>query len=214
MTESSAPVRKRLEDAARWNDDSDWQEVRRLARRRSAPLALVVVMGAAVVIAAPAFALRHQISAWIASPETNHYPWIDAHCGRAPFTLQFDPSGETIVRAGNQKLARASVGDRAITCSGQVVGHLTTPDESPYRETNINRRRDGATATVTVTCSGDLPLAVEVNPVYGDDSVTGSSLLVADPSTKEIIAGASYQRDPSTGHVWASVGWDSRLCSS
>ena len=210
MTESSALVRDRLERAARWDDDSDWQEVRRLARRQSAPLVLAVVTAAAVVIAAPAFALRHQISAWIASPETNHYPWIDAQCGRGPFALQFNPSGETTVRAGDQTLARASVGDRAITCSGQVVGHLTTPDESPYKETLVNRRRDRA---ATVTCSGDLRLAIQVNPVYEGDNVIGSALFVADANTKEILAGASYQRDSSTGHVWASVAWDSRVCS-
>jgi hypothetical protein len=124
--------------------------------------------------------------------------------------LRFDPSAGATVVADGKTLATASLDDRQITCSAPVVQHTTTPDESPYTEADVDRNRASAT---TVTCTGDTPLEVEVNPIYWDDSIVGSSLLVARRDTKAIIAAAWFKRDPSDGRTWKKVYWSSKACS-
>ena len=49
MTETVDPLRTRLHAAARWDDDSDWRGVRRVARHRAAPVALALVVAVAPV---------------------------------------------------------------------------------------------------------------------------------------------------------------------
>src|SRR5204862_3839500 len=92
MTRTDDPLRERLHRAALWDDDRDWRDVRRRARRQRAPAVLAAALVLVVVVAAPAFAFRHQIADWrrSASPESTHFVDAFVECGRGTFTLTFD----------------------------------------------------------------------------------------------------------------------------
>jgi hypothetical protein len=203
---------ERIRSAVPRHDDSDWSDVRRRARRKAAPAALAVAAIITVLLAAPAFALRHQISdLWAsAEPERNLYVTAVADCGQGTFTLEFDPeSGATVLQDG-QTLAHASLSDRQIDCQAPIRQLKGTPDESPW-----HGDLDGTTsAATTLTCQTGFDLQVGVNPVWFGNEIVGSSLLVADRETQRLIASAGFKRDPTTDTRYSDTYWDTRVCSA
>jgi hypothetical protein len=192
-------------------DDSDWGDVRRRARRKAAPAALAAVGIMTVLLAAPAFALRHQIAdLWAsAEPEKNLYVRAFADCGQGTFTLEFDPERGAVVRQAGQTLARASVTDRQIECDAPIQRFKGTPAESPY-----HGEPDGISHAATkVTCVTDVELEVAVNPVWFGSEIVGSNLLVAERGTKRLIATAGFKRGPD-GRNYSQTYWDTRICSA
>lgn len=212
MTHIDDPLRQRLRRAALWDDDRDWRDVRRRARRQRAPAVLAAALVLVVVVAAPAFAFRHRIADWwsSASPETNHFVDAFAECGRGAFTLTFDPEGGATVQQQGQTLASASFRDRQISCDAKIHLREGTPDElNVYRDV-LDRNSGKATS---VTCSTDTPLEVEVHPVWYENEILGSGLTVAEAETRTDIAGVLIKRD-ETGRNWSRVYWRSEVCST
>jgi hypothetical protein len=165
------------------------------------------------LIAAPAFAFRHQIAdLWAtAEPDRNLYVRAFAHCGEGSFTLEFHPERGAVVRQRAQTLARASVSDRQIDCDAPIHSFKGTPDESRrYHGELAGPRSD----RVTFTCRTDALLEVGVNPIWYRSDITGSAIVVAERQSKRAIAAASFKRDPFTGRIWASASWDATRCAA
>ncbi|HEX6702132.1 MAG TPA: hypothetical protein VF101_15495 [Gaiellaceae bacterium] len=212
MTRIDDPLRERLHRAVSWDDDRDWRDVRRRARRQRAPAVLAAALVLVVVVAGPAFAFRHQIADWwsSASPETNHFVDAFAECGRGAFTLTFDPeSGATVQRQG-QTLAGASFRDRQISCDATIHLRKGTPDELNVYHGVLDRSSGNGTS---VTCSTDTPLEIEVHPVWFENEIVGSGLTVAEAGTRTDIAGVLMKRG-ETGRNWSRVYWSSDVCST
>jgi hypothetical protein len=212
MTRMDDPLRERLHRAALWDDDRDWRDVRRRARRQRAPAVLAAALVLVIVVATPAFAFRHQIAGWwsSASPETNHFVDAFAECGRGAFTLTFDPESGATVEQRGQTLASASFRDRQISCDATIQLREGTPDElNVYRD--VLDRSSGKAASVT--CATDTPLEVEVHPVWFENEIVGSGLVVAEHGTRTDIAGALIKRDEG-GRNWSRVYWRSDVCST
>jgi hypothetical protein len=203
---------KRIRAALPRYDDSDWRDVRRRARRKAAPAALAVSAVVTALIAAPAFAFRHQIAdLWAtAEPDRNLYVRAFAQCGEGSFTLEFHPERGAIVRQRGRTLARASVSDRQIECDAPIQSFKGTPDESRYYGELAGPRSE----SVAITCRTDALLEVGVNPIWYRSDISGSAIVVAERQTKRAIASASFKRDPFTGRIWANAYWDATRCAA
>jgi hypothetical protein len=204
---------ERIRAALPRDDDSDWRDVRRRARRKAAPAALALTAVVTALIAAPAFAFRHEIAdLWAtAEPDRNLYVRAFAPCGEGTFTLEFHPGRGAIVRRGGRTLARVSVSDRQIECDAPIQSSKGTPDE--------NRRYHGELAGpqsegVSITCLTDALLEVGVNPIWYGSDISGSAIVVAERQTKRAIASASFKRDPFSGRIWANAYWDATRCAT
>ena len=202
---------ERIRSAVPGYDDSNWRDVRRRARRKAAPAALAAAGIITVLLAAPAFALRHQIAdLWAsAEPEKNLYVQAFADCGQGTFILEFDPAHGAAVRQDGQTLARASLTDRRIECDAPIRHFKGTPDESPW-----HGELEGSSAATTVICETDVELQVAVNPVWYRSEIVGSNMLVADRKTKRLIASAGFKRDPTDDRTYSQTYWDTRMCSA
>lgn len=203
---------ERIRSAVPRYDDSNWRDVRRRARRQAAPAALAAAGIVTVLLAAPAFAFRHQIAdLWAsAEPEKNLYVRAFADCGQGTFTVEFDPTRGATVRQDGQTLARASLTERQIECDAPIRRFKGTPDESPY-----HGEPDGVSHDATkVTCATDAALEVAVNPVWYGSEIVGSNLLVAERGTKRLIATAGFKRDPTDGRTYSQAYWDTSVCSA
>jgi hypothetical protein len=203
---------ERIRSAVPRQGDSDWRDVRRRARRKAAPAILAAAAIVTVLLAAPAFALRHQIAdLWAsAEPEKNLYVTAVADCGHGTFTLEFDPDRDAIVLQDGQMLAHASLNDRQIDCDAPIHELKATPDESPWH----GDLEGTSSVATTVTCQTDVDLQIGVNPVWFGDEIVGSSLLVADRYTKRLIASAGFKRDPTTDTRYSDTYWDTKVCSA
>jgi hypothetical protein len=203
---------ERIRAALPRDDDSDWRDVRRRARKKAAPAALALTAVVSALIAAPAFAFRHEIAdLWArAEPERNLYVRAFAECGEGSFTLEFHPEQGAVVRQGGRTLARASVSDRQIECDASIHSFKGTPDESRRYHGELVGRDS---ASVAITCRTDALLEVGVNPIWYRSDITGSAIVVADRQTKRYIAAASFKRDPFTGRIWARASWDATRCA-
>lgn len=193
-------------------DDSDWRDVRRRARRKAAPAALALTAVVTALIAAPAFAFRHEIAdLWAtAEPDRNLYVRAFAQCGEGSFTLEFHPKRGAIVRQRGRTLARASVSDRQIECDAPIQSFKGTPDESRYYGELAGPRSE----SVAISCRTDALLEVGVNPIWYRSDISGSAIVVAERQTKRAIASASFKRDPFTGSVWANAYRDATRCAA
>jgi hypothetical protein len=194
------------------HDDSDWRDVRRRARTQRAPIALAAAAILAILIAGPAFALRHQIEdLWTsAEPAKNLYVLAYADCGQGPFTLEFDPAGGAVVRQGGETLATASVTDRRIECDARIHTVKGTPDEDPYQGGGPWRASYVAT---TVSCESDAALQVAVNPIWDEHGkIVGSSLLVAERATRDVIASAVVKEPEPTASPGTARTYYADVC--
>jgi hypothetical protein len=203
---------ERLRLAVPRHDDSDWRDVRRRARRKGAPTAVAAAAIVAILIAGPAFALRHQIEdLWSsAEPAKNLYVLAYADCGQGPFTLVFDPVDGAVVRQGGETLATASVADRRIECDAPIHTFKGTPDEDPYQGGGPWRASYEAT---TVTCETDAALQVAVNPIWERSEIVGSSLVVAERATRDVIASAVLKEpDPTASPGTARTYFARGVC--
>lgn len=218
MTYTDDLVDERIRAAVPRDDDSNWRDVRRRARRKQAPAALAAGAIVAALLAAPAFAFRDQIADWwgTSSPERGEFVKAVAECGQGNFTLSFHPEGGAVVRQGEQTLARASLTEREIECDAPIRLVKSTPAESPYHGA-LDGRSYGATR---VRCVTNVPLEIMVNPVWYEDETTGSwrvigsSLLVAERETKRSIASAVFKRGPTDGRNWSRTYWNPAVCSA
>jgi hypothetical protein len=203
---------QRIRAAVPRYDDSDWRSVRRRARRKAAPVAVAVAAIGTALIAAPAFAFRHQIAElWAtAEPDHNLYVRAFARCGVGSFTLEFHPERGAVVLQGGETLARASVSDRQIDCDARIQSFKGTPDESRYSGELAGPRSE----SVTIACRTDALLEVGVNPIWYRTTISGSALVVAERQTRRAIASASFKRDRVGGRLWANVYWDAERCSA
>lgn len=198
----------RIRSAVPHHDDSNWRDVRRRATRKLAPAALAVVAAIAILLAGPAFALRHQIEdLWTsAEPAKNLYVRAFADCGRGPFTLEFHPVGGAVVRQDGHILASASFTDRQIECDATIQTFKGTPDESRGPDWQPNGPSYQPT---TVTCETSTDLQVSVNPIWDEHgAIVGSAMSVRERATKRLIASAVLQRpDPTAIPGTARVYW-------
>jgi hypothetical protein len=192
---------ERIRSAVPDYDDSNWGDVRRRARRKALPAALAGTFIVAVLLAAPAFALRHQIAdLWKeASPQTNQYVVAFARCGQGSFSVEFDPVRGAAAKQGGQTLATASLSDRQIECDAPIRTFKSTPDGSPWHG-ELTARSYEAT---TVTCETNAALEVAVNPIWNEyGKIVGSALLVADRNTRQVIASAVFDSPASSRTYW------------
>jgi hypothetical protein len=203
---------ERIRSAVPRYDDSDWRDVRSRARRKAAPAVLAVAGIVTVLLAAPAFAFRHQIAdLWAsAEPERNLYVRAFADCGEGTFMLAFDPEGGARVLHEGQTLARASLTDRQIECDAPIRHFKGTPDENPWH----GELEGKSSAATTVICETDVELQVAVNPVWYRSEIVGSNMLVADRKTRRLIASAGFKRDPTDDRAYSETFWDPRVCSA
>lgn len=202
---------ERIRSAVPHYDDSNWGDVRRRARRKALPAAMAATLIVAVLLAAPAFALRHQIvDLWKqASPQTNQYVRAFAQCGQGTFSIEFDPARGAAAVQGGQTLATASLSDRQIECDAPIHPFKSTPDGSPWQG-ELKGRSYEAT---TVTCETSAALEVAVNPIWNQyGQIVGSALLVAERSTRRTIASAVFERDETRN--WSRAYWMKSVCTA
>jgi hypothetical protein len=203
---------ERIRAAVPRNDDSDWRDVRRRARRKRAPAALALGAIVAVLVAGPAFALRQQIlDLWSSSePAKGLYVRASADCGQGPFTLEFKPAGDAVVRQGGDVLTRASFRDRHIECDAPIHTFKGRADESPYQG-ELDASSYEAT---TLTCQTTAALQVAVSPIWNErEEIDGSTMLVADRATRELIASAVLKEpDPTASPGTSRIYYASDVC--
>lgn len=211
MTYTDEEIDARIRAAGPRDADGDWHDVRRRARRRQRPLMIAGAAALAIVLAAPALALRDDLTdLWAsAEPERNLYVRAFADCGEGSFTLDFHPAEGASIRQDDATLAAASTSERTIECGAPIRSHKGEPDSSPYRG-DPDKRSYGP---VTVECSVDAPLQVAVNPIWEGTVIRGSTMLVADRRTKRVIASAVLVRD-AKGRNWSRTYWSSRDCTA
>lgn len=210
-------VDERIRSALRRDDDADWRDVRRRARRKLAPRALAVGASIALLLAAPAVAFSGQLDhLWAqAEPEKNLYVRAIAECGDGTFTLELDPKQGATVREDGRTLAQVTVSEREIACEGPIRPLKSTPEAAKYTPRHPTQQRDGA---AELTCDTNVPLEVAVNPIWRVDSETseatiaGSTLVVAERGTKRLLASAVVGHDPYSGVKWSHAYWDSNVC--
>jgi len=208
---------ERIRSVVPQSDDSNWRDVRRRARRKSAPAALAAGLIFAALLAAPAVAFRSQLDdLWAdAEPEKNLYVRAIAACGEGAFTLEMDPQRGAVVRQDGRVLARATMTTREIGCDGVVQPVKSTPDEFKYSE--LDQKTYAATE---VTCETDVPLEIVVNPIWyhnrdtGERRLNGTTVLIAARGTKHSLASAVLRSDPHSGRNWSAAHWDSSVCSA
>lgn len=212
MTITDELLDERIRSAVPRNADSNWRDVRRRATRKRAPAALAVGAIIAILVAGPAFALRHQIAdLWAsAEPTSNLYVRAFADCGQGPFTLEFNPALGAVVRQGRDTLARASVTDRQIECDAPIRTFKGTPDESPYRGEPGGRSYQAT----TITCQTDAALHVAVNPIWDEHGkIVRSTMLVADRATRQVIASTVLKEpDPTASPGTSRINYASDVC--
>jgi hypothetical protein len=212
MTMTDELLDERIRSTVPRYDNSNWNDVRRRATRKRVPAALAAGTIIAILVAGPAFALRHQIAdLWeSAEPARNLYVRAFADCGEGPFTVEFNPARGAVVRQDGDVLARASVTDRLIECDAPIRTFQGTPDESPYRG-ELEARSYEAT---TVTCDTDAALQVAVNPIWDEHGkIVGSTMLVAERATKQVIASAVLKKpDPTASPGTSRVNYASAVC--
>jgi hypothetical protein len=208
MTTSNELLDERIRSAVPHFDDSDWRDVRRRARRKRAPTTVALAGAIAVLLAAPAFALRHQISdLWSsAEPAKNLYVRAFADCGTGPFTVEFHPTRGAVVRQSGDILARASVSDRRIECDATIHTLKGTPDELGGPEWQPKGPSYQAT---TLTCETSAPLRISVNPIWDESgTIVGSSMSVSERATGQPIASAVLKPpDPTARPGTSRVYW-------
>ena len=193
---------------------ANWRDVRRRAVKKRLPAALAVVAIVAILVAGPAFALRHQIvDLWeSAEPDKNLYVRAFADCGQGPFTLEFHPVRGAVVRQDGDTLARASFTDRQIECDATIHAVKGTPDEN--RGPDWQPRGPSYKAT-TITCQTDAALQVSVNPIWDEHgTIGGSAISVRERATRKPIAAAALKKPDPTAYPGTSrVSW-SDVCRS
>jgi hypothetical protein len=208
MTMTDELLDERIRSAVPLADDSNWRDVCRRARRKRIPAALALGGAVAVVVAAPAFALRHQISdLWSsAEPAKNLYVRAFADCGNGAFTLEFDPVRGAVVRQNGAVLARASDSDRAIECGATIHSLKGTPDE--LRGPEWQPRGPSYDAT-TLICDTTGPLRISVNPIWDESgTIVGSAISVSEGPSGQPIAGAVLKvPNPTAYPGTSSVYW-------
>jgi len=208
MTTSNELLDERIRSAGLHIDDSDWRDVRRRARRKRAPATLALAGAIMVLLAAPAFALRHQIAdLWSsAEPAKNLYVRAFADCGDGPFTLEFHPTRGAVVRQSGDILARASLSDRRIECGATVHTLKGTPDELGGPEWQPKGPSYQAT---TLTCDLSGRLRVSVNPIWDESgTIVGSAISVSERATRQPIASAVLKPpDPTARPGTSRVYW-------
>jgi hypothetical protein len=212
MTMTDDLLDERIRSAVPLYDDSNWRDVRRRATRKRAPAALAAGAIIAILVAGPAFALRHQIAdLWAsAEPERNLYVRAFADCGEGQFTVEFNPARGAVVRQGGDVLARASFTDRQIECNAPIRTFKGTPDESPYHGGLAARSYE----TTTVTCETGAALQVAVNPIWDEhDKIVGSTMLVVERATRQVIVSAVLKEpDPTASPGTSRLNYASALC--
>jgi hypothetical protein len=213
MRYSDDLIDERIRSLAPREDESDWSDVRRRARRQAAPTVLMLGVVVAALLATPAVAFRGQLDdLWAqAEPEKGLYVRAIAECGFGTFTLTMDPAEGAVVEQDGETLARATTTEREIACAGPIRSVKSTPDEARYTATD---RR--SYAPTTVTCETTVPLEVGVNPIWdaGEQRVNGSTIFVAERGTRRMFASAVLRNDPHTSRNWSAAHWDSSVCSA
>ncbi len=212
MTITDESLDARIRSAVSPHDDSNWRDVRRRATRKRVPAALAVGAVIAILVAGPAFALRHQIDdLWSsAEPAKNLYVRAFADCGQGSFTLEFHPVRGAVVRQDGDTLASASFTDRQIECDATVHTFKGTPDES--RGPDWQPKGPSYEAT-TITCHTSAALQVSVNPIWDENgTIDGSAMSVEERATGKPIASAVLKEpDPTAYPGTARVYW-SDIC--
>lgn len=211
MTYTDDQIDERIRATASLNTDASWRDVRRRARRKQAPLAVAVGAMAAVVLATPALAFRHELAdLWeSAEPARNLYVRTFADCGEGNFTLEFDPAGEAVARQGDETLARASETERTIECDASIQTSKGVRDSSPYHG-DLDKR---SYSPVALECSVDVPFQVAVHPIWDGEVIRGSTMVVADRGTQRVFASAVFKRD-AEGRNWSRTYWTSGVCDA
>lgn len=212
MTMTDALLDERIRSAAPRYDDSNWRDVRRRARRKRTPAVLAVGVAIAILVAGPAFALRHRIAdLWAsAEPAKGLYVRAYADCGEGQFTFEFDPVRGAVVRHDGETLAKASVTDRRIECNAPIHTLKGPPAEDPYHG-ELEARSYAAT---TVTCQTHTALQVAVNPIWDEDGkIVGSTMLVAERATRQLIASAvTKEPEPTARPGTSRIYYASGIC--
>lgn len=212
MTLTDELLDERIRSAVSRLDDSSWNDVRRRARRKRAPAILAAAGVIAVLVAGPAYALRHQISdLWSsAEPAKNLYVRAFADCGEGPFTLEFHPTRGAVVLQNGDTLARASVTDRRLECDASIRTSKGTPDElrgPEWRPAGVSYE------AITLTCDTNVPLRVSVNPIWDESgAIVGSSMSVRGPATTQPLASAVLKRPDPTAVPGSSRVYWSDVC--
>lgn len=215
MRYSDDLIDERIRSLAPREDESDWSDVRRRARRKAAPTALMVGVVVAALLATPAVAFRNQLDdLWRqAEPDKNLYVRVIAECGEGAFKLEMDPRRGAVILQNGDTLARATLTEREIGCAGRIRHFKSTPDEARYSGTD---RR--SSAPTTVTCKTNALLEIGLNPIWYEDGsgrrINGSTIFVAERGTRRLLASAVLRTDPHTGQNWSAAHWDSSICSA
>jgi hypothetical protein len=204
MTITDELLDERIRSSVPRLDASDWRDVRRRAIRKRVPAVLAVGVIIAILAAGPAFALRHQIAdLWSsAEPAKNLYVRAFADCGRGSFTVEFDPIRGAVARQGADVLASASFTHRQIECDAPIQTFKGTPDEGRYPEGPPKAVSYEAT---TVRCQIGAALQVAVNPIWDEyRKIVGSTMLVAERATRQVIASAVMKKPDPGAHPGTS----------
>jgi hypothetical protein len=129
---------------------------------------------------------------------------IRSSCEGRSFSVDFRP-GE---RLAVSEMAHASYEEIAVECGSPEKVAMGAEDGAPAAA-DMNK----ATYTGrTLDCDTRGMLTVSVNPIWGERSIVGSSVLVLQGG-RAVLAG-SLKRDEYDGKDWSRVAWSRAVCRS
>ena len=132
---------------------------------------------------------------------------LEGECDGGTLTVEFEPGRVAVSREG-EPIASASYEAISIDCAGEVRKVVVVGDEGRFEPVALVGPRRGA---IRLSCRVDRPLAVSVNPIWGDrEPVAGASLLVAEQETRRVVVGAGLKRDAEQD--WSRISWARSVC--
>jgi hypothetical protein len=127
---------------------------------------------------------------------------ISSSCEGGSFSIDFRP-GEQLDAEG---LAHVSYEEISVECGSPERVEIGPEDGAPAAPDMT----ESIYAARELDCDADGALTVSVNPIWGERSIVGSSLLVLR-ADKAVLAG-SLKRDEYEDKDWSRLAWSRALC--
>ena len=127
---------------------------------------------------------------------------IRATCEGGHFNVDFRPGAQLSL----SELGHVSYEEIAVEC-GEPARVAISPEEGAPVAADMTEPTYKA---ARLACFADGTLEVEVNPIWGESSIVGSSLII-QRGGQAIVAG-SLKRDEHGGKDWSRASWSRSIC--
>lgn len=129
---------------------------------------------------------------------------IRAACEGRHFSVEFRPGDRISV----SEIGHASYEEISVECGKPERVAITHEEGAP----TVPDMTDPTDAATKLACFADGTLIVSVNPIWGERSITGSSVMI-ERGGQAIVAG-SLKRDERTETDESSLSWSRGVCEA